>query len=76
MKHLINAHHVDKVDPNQHSITGRDDLIIAQALHRYIETEAAKPYRDQAWSDLQDARELLDVLLPDADLVWGDDRSR
>ena len=49
------------------SITGRDETIVAQALHRFIRTEEIKPDCDVQHSNLEDARALLNALMPGAD---------
>jgi hypothetical protein len=45
----------------QHSVTGRDVYIIAEALIRCIATEQMKPAHLQSWSNLQDARAVFNA---------------
>jgi hypothetical protein len=71
MPNISLVHSSSRVQPDwPGDITGRDRLIIAQALARFIATEAAKP-DEQQYSNLQDARAILRVICPDANRLFA-----
>jgi hypothetical protein len=65
------ATHPSKSKSTRRDITGRDGYIIAKSLYRYVATEGAKASKDQAWSDLQDARAILLAYFPGT--IFGHD---
>lgn len=55
------------------NVTGRDGYIIAQALVRFVATEALKPHKNQQWSNLNDARAILNARCPKAAWIFCDE---
>ena len=59
-----NASHTGDSTRNKSNLTGRDDLLIARALHDWIESKSLLPEKRRPVGDIEDMSYLLRVRYP------------